>query len=134
MKRRLAIDTSGYSHFRGGDVRVADLIQNAAEVYLPVIVLGELQAAFRGGSRQKDNALRLEEFLATSFVHLLPVNSDVARRYGHLVTSLRAAGIPIPTNDIWIAATVMECGAHLITFDSDFANISGLDVDILKPA
>ncbi|MEI8139196.1 MAG: PIN domain-containing protein [bacterium] len=37
---------------------------------------------------------------------------------------------PIPTNDIWIAATALELGASLITYDAHFATIPGLIVDV----
>ena len=39
---------------------------------------------------------------------------------------LRKKGRPIPINDVWIAASCMEHGARLITFDTHFAEIDGL--------
>jgi hypothetical protein len=48
----------------------------------------------------------------------------VARRYGRLFADLRRAGTPIPINDIWIAATTLDCGGHLLTFDGDFKVIA----------
>ena len=56
-----------------------------------------------------------------------------ARRYGELFAELRAAGTPIPVNDIWIAATTMDAGAELVTFDSDFDRIARLERTILVP-
>jgi tRNA(fMet)-specific endonuclease VapC len=59
------------------------------------------------------------------------VTADVARRYGEIFVELRTAGTPIPVNDIWIAATTIDAGAQLVTFDSDFERVARLDRVIL---
>lgn len=130
---RIVLDTSAYSHFRSNHVGVVDRIATADRVYLPTIVLGELEAAFRRGRRTSDNRAKLEEFLREDFVGVLPVTTDVARRYGELFAELRTAGTPIPINDIWIAATTIDAGAELVTFDTDFQQIARLDRTILVP-
>lgn len=131
---RLVLDTSAYSHFRSGDDRVLDLIAAAEIVFLPTIVLGELEAGFALGRRELENRTLLAEFLAEPFVSVLQVTPTVARHYGRLVASLRRAGTPIPINDIWIAATTLDCGGYLLTFDGDFESVSALDCTVLKPA
>lgn len=130
---RIVLDTSAYSHFRSNHAGVVDRIATADRVYLPTIVLGELEAAFRRGRRTGDNRAMLEEFLREDFVGVLPVTTDVARRYGELFVELRTAGTPIPINDIWIAATTIDAGAELVTFDTDFQQIARLDRTILVP-
>ena len=40
--------------------------------------------------------------------------------------ALRTKGRPIPTNDLWIAAQVVETGADLLSSDLHFAEIEGL--------
>jgi len=130
---RIVLDTSAYSHFRGNHAEVVNRIAVADMVYLPTIVLGELEAAFRLGRRTGDNRARLEEFLHEDFVAVLPVTADVARRYGELFVELRVAGTPIPVNDIWIAAATIDAGAELITFDSDFGRIARLERTIVAP-
>jgi tRNA(fMet)-specific endonuclease VapC len=131
---QLVLDTSAYSHFRAGDGRVLDLIVAAESVALPAVVLGELEAAFMLGRRERENRSLLAEFLAESFVSTLPVTPPVARRYGRLFAELRRAGTPIPINDIWIAATALDCGGHLVTFDGDFRRIASFDCTILAPS
>jgi tRNA(fMet)-specific endonuclease VapC len=128
---RLVLDTSAYSRFRAGDERVVELIAAAEIVGLPTVVLGELEAAFTLGRRERENRATLAEFLAESFVSILPVTAAVARRYGRLFADLRRAGTPIPINDIWIAATALDCGGHLLTFDGDFGRVVSLDCTIL---
>ena len=130
---RIVLDTSAYSHFRGNHHDVVSRIAAADVVYLPTIVLGELEAAFRLGRRTADNRARLEEFLHEDFVNVLPVTGDVARRYGELFVELRSAGTPIPVNDIWIAAATIDAGAELVTFDTDFQRIARLERTILMP-
>jgi tRNA(fMet)-specific endonuclease VapC len=131
---RLVLDTSAYSHFRAGDSRVLDLIAAAEIVFLPTIVLGELEAAFLLGRRERENRTLLAEFLTEPFVSVLPVTPAVARRYGRLFADLRRAGTPIPINDIWIAAAALDCGGHLLTFDGDFERIASLDHTVLTPS
>lgn len=128
---RLVLDTSAYSHFRGNHPEVVNRIAAADIVYLPTVVLGELEAAFRMGRRATDNRSKLEEFLDEDFVGVLAITSDVARKYGELFVELRAAGTPIPINDVWIAAATLDAGGHLLTFDRDFARVSRLDHTIL---
>jgi tRNA(fMet)-specific endonuclease VapC len=130
---RLVLDTSAYSHFRAGDDRVLEAIAAAEIVGLPTVVLGELEAAFTLGRRARENRSILAEFLEETFVSILPVTLAVARRYGRLFAELRRAGTPIPINDIWIAATALDCGGHLLTFDGDFGRIVALDCTILVP-
>lgn len=130
---RIVLDTSAYAHFRGNHAEVVNRIAAADIVYLPTIVLGEQEAAFRLGRRTGDNRAKLEEFLHEDFVGVLPVTTDVARRYGELFVELRVAGTPIPVNDIWIAAAAIDAGAEVVTFDSDFGRIARLEPTILVP-
>ena len=123
---RLVLDTSAYSRFRLGDEQVLSLIADAQSVVLPTTVIGELEAGFELGTRAAENRVALAEFLAEPFVATLDVTRSVARRYGETFASLRRAGTPIPTNDVWIAAATMECGGSLLTFDSDFDAVQGL--------
>ncbi|MGH3065337.1 MAG: PIN domain-containing protein [Gaiellaceae bacterium] len=127
----MVLDTSAYSQSRGNHHEVVARIASADLVYMPTIVLGELEAAFRSGTRSADNRLVLEAFLAEDFVEALPVTTDVARVYGSVFAELHEAGTPIPVNDIWIAAAAIDAGAHLVTFDSDFDRIDRLERSVL---
>lgn len=131
--RKLALDTSAYSHLRRGDERVIDAVASADRVFVPVTVLGELEAAFLGGRRRADNAARLHGFLRDPQTEVVPTTEDVASRYGRIFFALRSAGTPIPVNDIWIAAAVLSTGAHLLTFDRDFEAVPELAVTVLAP-
>ncbi len=129
---RVVLDTSAYSRLRAGDQRVHGLVAEAEIVLVPVIVLGELHGAFELGSRARENRVALSEFLAEPFVTVVPVTASVARHYGRVYAGLRRAGTPVPVNDMWIAACAIDQGGCLLTFDSDFERIAGLDRVVLE--
>jgi len=128
---RLVLDTSAYARLRVGDGRVLDRLADADVVLMPSVVLGELEGGFRLGRRPEANRAVLAEFLDEPFVAVAPVTADVALRYGEIFARLRRAGTPIPTNDVWIAATTLDRGAHLLTFDRDFEHVERLPCTVL---
>jgi tRNA(fMet)-specific endonuclease VapC len=127
---RIVLDTSAYSHLRRGHEAVIDAVSRAEVVHLPATVLGELEAGFRLGRRQRENRRSLAQFLDEPFVNVVDVTAAVAARYGAIFEQLRRDGTPIPVNDIWIGASTLSVGAHLVTFDTDFARIVGLPTTI----
>ena len=129
---RLVLDTSAYSHLRAGHGKVIDMIAAAEILFMPVIVLGELEAGYELGSRAQENVSTLAEFLAEPFVSILPITPSVARRYGQIFAQLRRAGTPITVNDIWIAAVAIDCAGHLLSFDQDFRHVQNLERTLLE--
>ena len=127
MKR--CIDTCAYSRLMLGHAPLQICMEEAVVLILPVIVLGELISGFEAGTRPAENEERLKLFLEAPSVRVQDATEDIARRYARLVNALRRAGTPLPTNDIWIAATAMELGARLITYDAHFRHIPGLLVE-----
>jgi len=126
---RICLDTSAYGLLMRGDVGLRTRLEEADEVLLPVTVLGELHAGFRMGSRREENLAGLNAFLNEGGVRIVPTTDNVAERYGVLVQQLRERGTPIPTNDIWIAAAVLETGARLIAYDAHFRCVMGVLVE-----
>ena len=129
---RLALDTSGYSHFMRGDAAAIDLVDVAEWIGLPVVVLGELRTGFGLGRRAKQNERELEAFLQNPVVHVLDVDGDAARIYAEIVIALRKAGTPLPTNDIWIAAAAAREGAQVVTYDEHFRAIGRVGSIVLE--
>lgn len=124
MKRLL--DTNSYVALKRGHGDVAELVRHSSELVFSVVVIGELLFGFRNGNRLAKNTSELEEFLADVRVQVIPVTQTTADRFGRIAASLRKAGKPIPSNDIWIAAHAFESGAELVTFDAHFAAVPGL--------
>ena len=59
---------------------------------------------------------------------MLGCNTDTARRYGEIKNALRMRGRPLPENDIWIAAIVLQHDLTLVTRDEHFNEIESLQV------
>ena len=85
---------------------------------------GEEVADVRLGGRLERNASELRELLANPAVHEVPIDGDVARVYAEITAALRRAGTPLPTNDIWIAATAAATGSTVLTYDGHFREIA----------
>jgi tRNA(fMet)-specific endonuclease VapC len=124
----LALDTSGYSQFAVGVERAIAAMESAESLAISTVVLGELFAGFRRGSKERTNRKRLEEFIETFEVQILPVSGSEAEWYAKVLAKLRAAGKPIPTNDVWIAACALAAKASLLTADGHFDFVEGLTV------
>ena len=117
------LDTSAYSNFRRGNEEVAALLDRAELVGMPTVALGELRTGFLLGGRRRRDEAELDAFLDSPVVQVLPVDSETSRHYAEIVAELRKAGTPIPTNDIWIAATAARNGATVLTCDDHFERI-----------
>jgi tRNA(fMet)-specific endonuclease VapC len=120
---RLLVDTSAYSAFMRGHGEIKTALQEADEIFVNSIVLGELRAGFIKGRRRRKNDDELNTFLASPRVKLLDVTEETAERYAVILNSLWQAGTPIPTNDIWIAASAMEHGLELLTSDEHYQKV-----------
>ena len=123
---RILLDSNAYSLLMRGHEQVAELVRRSENVLLSAVVVGELMYGFRWGAHFDRNASDLRSFLDSPYVSFVPVGPITADRYSRIAASLRAKGRPIPTNDIWIAAQVMETGAELVSTDQHFTQIDGI--------
>ena len=62
-------------------------------------------------------------------VSLVDVGEETAERYAVILNSLWQAGTPIPTNDIWIAASAMEYGLRVVTTDEHYDKVPQIMVE-----
>jgi predicted nucleic acid-binding protein len=129
---RYCIDTSAYSHFKRGEPDVVEIISRAHWLGTPAIVLGELRTGFLVGSRAEQNEQELQRFLNHPNVEVLVVDSEISRVYAEIMLDLRKVGTPLPTNDVWIAATAAREGATVLTYDAHFESIRRVGSKILK--
>ena len=123
---KLCLDTNAYSMLAEGRASLRARLELAVDIILPATVLGELYAGFAMGHHRQTHTEQLMDFLALPGVVVAKTTAEVAERYGLLVAALKEAGSPLPTNDIWIAATAMSLGAKLVTYDRHFEKIAGL--------
>ncbi len=132
--RLLAFDTSGYNCFVRGLPEALEEVKKYPHMIVSPIVLGELEAGFLGGSKTQWNRDILGEFLATSSVSVVQITRDTAQRYAAIHRYLRAKGTPVPSNDIWIAASAMEHGATVLTSDRHFLKMPQVITRLLDPS
>jgi tRNA(fMet)-specific endonuclease VapC len=125
---KLALDTNRYRDLSDGDARVTHLLQESESVYLPFIVLGELRAGFALGKKGRENERVLQRFLAKPGVEMLYPSEATTRTYADLFRQLRGQGTPIPTNDLWIAALVVENDLALCSRDDHFLYLPQLNI------
>lgn len=125
---RLALDTSAYSAFMRGHRGVVASIAGARDVAVCTTVIGELLAGFRAGGHESRNRGELARFLRSPRVRFFPLGEETAETYAVILHGLRQAGRPIPTNDLWIAASAMENGYPLLTLDAHFLEIPQIRV------
>ena len=124
---RVLLDTNAWSAMQEGDPAVERLVRRSEGVVMSAIVVGELLYGFRSGNRFRRNLEFLEDFLAEPQITFLPVTRATCERFGIVASALRRAGKPLPSNDVWIAAHAIESGATLVSYDSDFGVVDGLD-------
>lgn len=131
---RVLIDTSAYSTFFRGDAEAKEAVRSSDEIYLNPVVIGELLAGFGRGRQRAKNEQELDEFLAAPRVKVVGIDEETSIRYAAILAGLWTAGTPIPTNDIWIAATAMQHGLEVLTADSHFSKVAQIVVRALRPA
>jgi tRNA(fMet)-specific endonuclease VapC len=124
--RPILLDTNAYTAFMLGAAEVIEVIAHADRLFLTPIVLGELLGGFAAGTREPKNRAELARFLDSPRVEVLGVTAQTADSYALVYAGLRRKGQPIPTNDLWIAASALEHGAALLTRDAHFSHIDGL--------
>lgn len=124
--RPILIDTNAYTAFMLGDAAVIEVIAHADRIYVNSIVLGELLGGFAAGTREARNRGELARFLDSPRVEFVPVTAQTADSYALVYSGLRRKGHPIPTNDLWIAASALEHGAAVLTRGAHFGQIEGL--------
>lgn len=124
--KRILFDTNAYAAFKRGDAGAAEVVRLADRIGMNAVVLGELLAGFAGGTHEERNRRELAEFLASSRVEMLPLGSETAEHYARAFQSLRRKGRPVPTNDLWIAASALEHGYAVYTHDEHFQAIEVL--------
>jgi len=120
---RILLDTSAYIAFLKGHPGVKQAIQKADEINLNPMVLGELLAGFMKGRREARNREILQEFMESPRVRLRAIDEETSERYAAIFNYLRGQGTPIPTNDLWIAATAMQFGLRVVTTDRHFQQV-----------
>lgn len=124
--KRIIIDTNFYVAFKRNDAEAVNLLQRADYIGVNTVIFGELLAGFRCGNKERDNRAELDRFLDSARVNLLVVDDETSEFYAQVFSELRQKGRPIPSNDLWLAASALQHGLALATFDDHFTHISSI--------
>ena len=118
------VDTNIVIALFNEETSVERKFDGARVVSVPSIVLGELYyGAFRS-VRVGDNVQRIQDFQRASEVLFTDEQTGIV--YGRVKAELRAAGTPLPDNDIWIAALARQHDLTLVTRDAHFDAVNAL--------
>jgi predicted nucleic acid-binding protein len=124
-KRALA-DTSvfiGLEAARFDGDRFADYEWGVSAITLGELRLGVLQARSPEAASH-----RLSTYQLAQRFEALAVDEAVSDAWALLISRLRAAGRKAPLNDSWIAATAIAHGVPIVTQDSDYDAMPGVEV------
>jgi tRNA(fMet)-specific endonuclease VapC len=124
--KKILIDTNIYTAFKKNVAEVVETLRRVDYIGINTVVLGELYSGFKGGSKEKRNLLELDRFLDSPRVAILPVDETTSEIYAQIYWNLRKKGKPIPTNDLWIAASAFQHSLALYTLDNHFEKVDGL--------
>ncbi|MCE2515798.1 MAG: type II toxin-antitoxin system VapC family toxin [Acidobacteria bacterium] len=123
---RVALDTNRYVDLCKGLAATVALLETCDEILLPFVVLGELRAGLAHGRRTAENERLLRRFLLKDDVRVLYADDQTTHHYASVFRQLRRQGTPIPTNDMWLAALVLQHNLVLHARDRHFDRLPQL--------
>jgi predicted nucleic acid-binding protein len=97
------------------------------ELAVSVVTLGELRAGVLVASDSDVRERRLSTYAAALALVPVPIDARVADQWARLRVALRDAGLRMPVNDSWIAATAMSLAVPVVTQEDDFPALAGLE-------
>lgn len=101
-------------------------LARGTQLFLPVIVLYELEFGIAGSDRPAQSRAALAEFLSFG-IEVLNFDSDDAREAGEIRAQLKRTGSPIGPYDVLIAAQARRRGALLVSDNQrEFQRVLGL--------
>lgn len=126
---KLVLDTNIYCDYAEGIPAVVEgLAEYGSQIYLPAVVVAELNFGFMKGTKASENEARLQLIIEKLHIEIINIDRDVARKYAVIYLNLVQVGRKIPINDVWVAACCMHVGGTLFTRDRHFEAVAGLDL------
>jgi tRNA(fMet)-specific endonuclease VapC len=118
------LDTNGLSALAEGNDELEPILQQATQLCIPVIVLGE----YRYGISQSRHRARYEQWLAAYLraFRIVDIDERTTLSYSAIRIELKRAGTPIPANDVWIAALCRQHSLPLVSRDRHFDVVPGI--------
>lgn len=123
------IDTNVIIRVLKGQIELFPLFDDMEKLFVSSISVGELMYGAELSKNRDDNIEGYYSFCQQ--MNVLVPDEEVSRQYGKVKAQLKRNGTPIPENDIWIAATAIAGKLTLITADSDFKMVEGLQLEMM---
>jgi tRNA(fMet)-specific endonuclease VapC len=120
----LILDTNALSAYLDNTPAAVEIVSETSEIAIAVIVAGEFAYGIARSRHRAAYERSLQRMLERCTV--LDVNVDTARHYAAIRLELRAAGTPIPANDLWIAALSRQHAMPVMSRDVHFDAVGGL--------
>jgi predicted nucleic acid-binding protein len=98
------------------------------ELAISVITIGELRAGVLAASDVITRDRRLAALAEALAFDPVPIDQVVAETWARLRMLLHDAGLRMPVNDSWIAATAMMLGVPVATHDDDYVEVADLSI------
>jgi tRNA(fMet)-specific endonuclease VapC len=128
MNGKFLLDTNIVIALFAQDKPVLEKLNQASEIFIPSIVIGELYFGAQKSARVNENTIRIDEFVIGNTI--IPCDASTAKEYGKIKNALKAKGKPIPENDIWIGAIACQHNLILISRDAHLKEIDNLKLEI----
>ena len=124
MNDTLILDSNAIISLLDGNKAIAEMLGESRLILVPATVCGEIYAGAQGTTKREQATRKaFASFLEMEHVSVFPITHKTGEFYARVFSFLKSAGSPIPTNDIWIAASVLETGGQLITADRHLLSI-----------
>lgn len=123
---KLLFDTNAVIAWLNRESGLAAAAARAEDYYTTFANVGELLYGVRNSSSQAENERALRKGLRY-FTILFP-DDETLYRYADLSCQLKKRGMPIPHNDLWIAALALQHQLPLLTVDKHSKPVDGLEL------
>ncbi len=120
----MILDTNALSAYLDKTAEAVEIVSDAREIAIPVIVAGEFAYGIAKSRHREAYERSLQRMLDRCTV--LDIGIETARHYAAIRLELRTAGRPIPANDVWIAALSRQHAMPVMSRDSHFDFVGGL--------
>jgi tRNA(fMet)-specific endonuclease VapC len=120
----LILDTNALSAYLDSIPEAVEIVSQARDLAIPVIVAGEFVFGIAQSRHREAYERSLQRMLDRCTV--LDLGIETSRHYAAIRLELKAAGTPIPANDLWIAALSRQHAFPVMSRDAHFDLVSGL--------
>jgi len=120
----MIIDTNALSAWWKSDPDILSVLLNLPSICVPVPALAE----FRFGVLQSTKRETMEMWVskALTSAQILTIDEGTTHHYASLRLQLKKSGTPIPMNDLWIAAIARQHQLPIISRDTHFDQVEGI--------